>query len=279
MKTQRKKYITHVFIVFVFVFLTTACKSISTTTYRIETPLIPETNSIKILLISDLHNTIYKKDQTVLINEIRDIQPDLIIMSGDIFHSTGPKTGAILLLSGISRIAPIYYVTGNHEYRSQDIQSIRDILFSFGVIILSDNYIIIEINNNEIILAGIEDPDRKFFEESEFEHIDIIENAFRELDDLTSYKILIAHRPENIKIYKKYSFDLVLSGHAHGGQIRIRANKNGLYSPNQGLFPKYSGGIYTHENLAHIVSRGLSLNYPKFPRINNPPELVIIILE
>jgi predicted MPP superfamily phosphohydrolase len=105
-----------------------------------------------------------------------------------------------------------------------------------------------------------------------------MERAFRELDEIPLYKILIAHRPEMIENYKKYSFDLVLSGHTHGGQVRIPLIINGLYAPGQGVFPKYAGGIYTHGNLTHVISRGLSVN-PRLPRIFNPPELVIIIIE
>ena len=105
-----------------------------------------------------------------------------------------------------------------------------------------------------------------------------MERAFRELDEISLYKILIAHRPERIEDYKQYSFDLVLSGHAHGGQVRIPGIMNGLYAPHQGLFPKYAGGMYTHDNLTHIVSRGLSVN-SRLPRIFNPPELVIISIE
>lgn len=88
---------------------------------------------------------------------------------------------------------------------------------------------------------------------------------------------MLSHRPERIESYKKYNFDLVLSGHAHGGQVRIPFLLNGLYAPNQGLFPKYAGGLYTHNNLNHVVSRGLSYN-PKLPRIFNPPEIVIVEL-
>ena len=260
------------------VFTSAACKAISTKTYRIETPLLEEQNSITIALISDLHSTIFGKDQTTLIDKIKNHNPDLIVLSGDIFDDVISMTGTQLLLEGISGISPVYYVTGNHEYWSNDIQAIRDELISYGVIILSDNYEIIEINNNKVVIAGIEDPDKKLRETPDYDPNDSMESAFRELDEMSLYKILIAHRPEMIENYKKYSFDLILSGHTHGGQVRIPPVLNGLYAPGQGLFPKYAGGIYTHGNLTHIISRGLSIN-PRLPRIFNPPELVIIIIE
>jgi len=136
----------------------------------------------------------------------------------------------------------------------------------------------ININNNEIILAGIEDPDKKRYETPEYNQNESMEASFRELDGMELLKILIAHRPEKIEIYKGYSFNLILSGHTHGGQVRIPPVLNGLYAPNQGLFPKYAGGLYRHGETVHIISRGLSVN-PRLPRIFNPPELVVIVIK
>ena len=266
-----------VLLVIAIVCVLPSCRAISTKTYQVKTTLLKEQKSIRIVLISDLHSTIYGKDQSILINKVKDNNPDLIVLSGDIFDDVVPMTGTQLFLSGISGIAPVFYVTGNHEYWSHNIQSIRDELASYGVIILSDTYTIIEINDIKIVLAGIEDPDKKNYETADYNQKDSMEKAFRELDEIKLYKILIAHRPELIENYKLYSFDLVLSGHTHGGQVRLPL-VNGLYAPDQGLFPKYAGGIYTHGNLTHIISRGLSIN-PRLPRIFNPPELVIVIIE
>jgi len=258
--------------------LISSCSSISTKTYQVKTDLLEEQTVIRIALISDLHSTIYGKDQSILIDKVKDVKPDLILLSGDIFDDVVPMTGTELFLSGISGIAPIFYVTGNHEYWSRNMREIREKLASYGIIILSDTYTIIEINNNEIIIAGIEDPDKKIYETPDYNQNESMERAFRELDEIHLYKILIAHRPERIEEYKKYSFDLVLSGHAHGGQVRIPYIMNGLYAPHQGFFPKYAGGVYKHGKLTHIISRGLSVD-PKLPRIFNPPELVIVIIE
>jgi predicted MPP superfamily phosphohydrolase len=258
--------------------LISSCSSISTKTYQVKTDLLEEQSVIKIALISDLHSTIYGKDQSILINKVRDVKPELILLSGDIFDDVVPMTGTELFLAGIYGIAPIFYVTGNHEYWTHNMREIREKLASYGVIILSDAYTIIEINNNEIFIAGIEDPDKKLYETPEYNQNESMEKAFRELDEIHLYKILIAHRPDRNEEYKKYSFDLVLSGHAHGGQVRIPYIMNGLYAPHQGLFPKYAGGVYTHGKLTHIISRGLSVD-PKLPRIFNPPELVIVIIE
>jgi predicted MPP superfamily phosphohydrolase len=269
--------------------LLSSCTSISAKTYNLTTPLVKGQNSITIVLISDLHNTTFGKDQTVLIDMIKDAHPDLIILSGDIYDRTVPmngrrrqissEQGVHLLLSEISGIAPVYYVTGNHEYKSRNIKAIRNELESYGATALSDNYIETGVNDNIIIMAGVEDPFKKRYETPDYNQFEVMEKAFRKLDEVSLYKILVAHRPEMINTYKKYSFDLVLSGHAHGGQVIIPKIINGLYSPHQGFFPKYAGGLYRHGNLTHIVSRGLTYKHPRLPRIFNPPELVIIIIK
>jgi predicted MPP superfamily phosphohydrolase len=155
---------------------------------------------------------------------------------------------------------------------------IRDKLEFRGMTVLSDNYEKIEIRGNGIIIAGIEDPDKRKYELPEYDQIDSMKKAFARLNELPSFKILMAYRPENIEHYRRYSFDLVVSGHTHGGQVRIPYILNGLYAPNQGIFPKYAGGLYRHGSLTHVVSRGLSIN-KKLPRIFNPPELVVIYAE
>jgi len=278
MKIPGRNPIRSVLLASLFIGITTSCGTISTKTYQVKTAALEEEKVIKIALISDLHSTIYGKDQSILINKVKDIKPDLIMLTGDIFDDVVPMTGTKLFLSGISGIAPIFYVTGNHEYWSRNMEEIREVLTSHGVIILSDTYTIIEIKDTEIIIAGIDDPEKQKYEIQDYNQNESMEKAFRELDEIKVYKILIAHRPERIETYKKYSFDLVLSGHAHGGQVRIPYIINGLYAPHQGVFPKYAGGVYTHGKLTHIVSRGLSVN-PWLPRIFNPPELVIIIVE
>ena len=258
--------------------LSISCTSIATQTYNLQTPLFKEQSSIKLILISDLHNTKHGTNQEKLINLVKEAQPDLILITGDITDEISSIKGTRMLLSGISGIAPIYYVTGNHEYMTKKIDTIREELASFGVNILSDTYVKLEINKNEIIIAGIEDPYKKKYETQDYNQREIMEAEFRELDGVHIYKILLAHRPELIELYKQYSFDLVLSGHAHGGQVIIPNAINGLYAPHQGFFPKYAGGLYTHDDLTHIVSRGLSINF-FLPRIFNSPELVVIVIE
>ncbi|WDI37963.1 metallophosphoesterase [Entomospira culicis] len=187
-----------------------------------------------------------------------------------------PEAGAHLFFQGIKEIAPAYYVTGNHEYWSGEIDRLREMVTSYGVTILSDNYEIIRVHGQEILLAGVEDPAKRRYEMPLYDYVGSMERAFSPLREDDTLKILLAHRPEWIETYLGYPFDLVISGHAHGGQVRIPLlASNGLYAPNQGLFPSYTGGRYEHGAVVHIVSRGLAV-YKERPRIYNRPELVVI---
>ena len=229
--------------------------------------------TIRAVLITDLHSHVYGKNQNKLILKTKKQNPDIILLAGDIGDDEVPFDGAKSLIDGIKNIAPIFYVSGNHEYWSGDIKNIKQIIRSYGVIVLEHEYKEIIINDIPIIIAGVDDPYWiKYEKNSSGKSMD---KAFKELTLKNQFKILLAHRPERIELYKKYPFDLVVSGHTHGGQVRIPFLLNGLLAPNQGWFPKYAGGMYKHDGTTHIVSRGLSFN-PLLPRVFNPPEIVVI---
>jgi predicted MPP superfamily phosphohydrolase len=243
--------------------------------YTLESTKINAKNSIRIVLISDLHSHIYGKNQSELVSIIKAQKPDIIALTGDIADDVDPIDGTKQFLAGIKGMAPTYYVTGNHEFWSNDINNIRELIKGYGVTILKNNYKRIKIKDSNLLIAGIDDPQAVRYEKTSSDWGQDMYKAFNGLDSDQEYKILLAHRPEYIETYKKYSFDLVLSGHAHGGQVRIPLILNGLFAPNQGWFPKYAGGVYKHDALTHIVSRGLSYN-PRLPRVFNPPEVVVI---
>lgn len=241
--------------------------------YMIHTDKFSDGQSVRAVLIADLHSHIYGNNQKDLISKIIDQKPNVIFLAGDIADDVEPIEGTKLLLDGIKDIAPVFYVSGNHEYWSGDIENIKETIRSYGVTILEDEYKKIVVNDIPIIIAGVDDPEWTRYEEKDNQKS--MDKNFMELKDKPQFKILVAHRPEQIEIYKKYSFDLVVSGHAHGGQVRIPFVLNGLLAPNQGWFPKYAGGEYRHGELIHIVSRGVSFN-PRLPRVFNPPEIVVI---
>ena len=238
-------------------------------------------SSVKILAITDLHSTIYGNKQKKLIDKIQDYNPDVIVLVGDIAVDDVPHKGTELLLAGIAGEYPCYYVTGNHEYMSGEVTYIKDMIQSYGVTILEGNSSILEVNGQQIRFAGVDDPDG--FSGSEYFTGGITNEWMEQFNKCAIdtgdgiYSVLLSHRPELTELYKKSGFDLVISGHAHGGQVRIPGILNGLLAPNQGFFPKYAGGLYKLDDTTMIVSRGLCRNL--IPRVFNPPEIVVINLE
>lgn len=243
--------------------------------YTISTDKLADGKSMRIVLISDLHNHIYGENQTELVSLIKKQNPDLIALVGDIADDEVPIVGTEQFLEGIKDLAPIYYVSGNHEFWADDIEDIKAVIKRYGVTVLENDYETILIKDCPIIIAGVDDPEIVVSEKPWFDWEQGMLTAFAGLQDRPEFKILLAHRPERISLYKKMDFDLILSGHTHGGQVRIPLLLNGLYAPNQGWFPKYAGGLYEHDSLTHVISRGVSFN-PRLPRIFNPPELVVI---
>ena len=234
-------------------------------------------------MVTDLHSHIFDDGQKSLVNIIREQQPDIIALVGDIVDDNVPDTGAREFLEGIRDIAPIYYVSGNHEYWSGHYDDIRAMIESYGVTVLSNESEEININGVQLYLSGVDDPEVfKYTEDAEMLDVGSEDNLFRQkfsdLDD-NVYNILLAHRPELIDTYLQYDFDLILSGHTHGGQARIPLLLNGLFAPDQGWFPKYGGGRYDfEEDKTMIISRGLGFD-ERFPRVFNPPEIVTLDLQ
>ena len=243
--------------------------------YAIKTDKLKTNQSVRIVLISDLHSHIYGKDQSKIASKIKKQKPDIIALAGDIADDWEPIEGTRLFLEAIKDIAPVYYVTGNHEFRAKDIENIKNTFRDCDIEILENSYKTIVVNGVEITIGGVADPDIMVYETPKLDWHKEVLSSFLELENKSNYKILLSHRPEEVEFYKKLPFDMVLSGHAHGGQVRIPFLLNGLLSPNQGWFPKYAGGIYIHKEYTHVVSRGVSFHL-KRPRIFNPPEIVVI---
>lgn len=247
--------------------------------YAIETDKVAA--PIRLAVITDLHSTMYGAGQAALIHAIRAQHPDIILLVGDIADDQVPHDGAKQLLSAISPEYPCYYVTGNHEYWSDEADAIKKMIGSYGVTVLAGDTRVIVINHQKIRLGGVDD--REGFTRASYRKgklpqgwLDQFENCRAETGD-EIYSILLSHRPELVEQYRDSGFDLVLSGHAHGGQVRIPGLLNGLIAPNQGWFPRYAGGSYQLDTTTMIVSRGLSRS--RLPRVFNPPELVIVELK
>jgi predicted MPP superfamily phosphohydrolase len=238
-------------------------------------------SSIRIVVLTDLHDSTYGKEQKTLIEEIQKQSPDLILLVGDIADDERAHNATEQLLSIIGAEYSCYYVTGNHEYWSGEIDTIKDMIRSYGVTILEGDTEIVHVGSQRIRLCGVDDPDG-FRSTYPTDHgtAESWQEQFNACKTETGdgiYSILMSHRPELEKKYQNSGFDLAVAGHAHGGQFRIPGILNGFYAPNQGFFPKYAGGRYELGDTIMIVSRGLSKS--RLPRIFNPPELVVVNLE
>ena len=235
-------------------------------------------NGFKILHISDLHN---KDFHGRLINKIKLINPDIIVITGDLIdrRKINMKV-ATEFIKEIVKIAPTYYVSGNHEQLSEHYGKLKEELYNLSVINMDNSYITINKEGSEIGLVGIADPAIKANEKTYlFENNSgYIKSCLEYLcqNSKTDFNILLSHRPEQFNAYKEFNLNLVFSGHSHGGQIRIPF-LGGILSPNQGFFPKYSEGMYKDGTTSMVVSRGLGNS--SFPfRIFNRPELVVVVL-
>ena len=249
-------------------------RGIVTTRYVIRSSKLPQ-EKFRIALIADLHSCVFGEKQTDLLRLLASEKPDIIVLAGDIADEwSNPIAGMQWLVEGAVQLAPCYYVTGNHEFWSMNVPALKTILREAGVTVLEGDILPVSWGDGGINLCGLDDPDGVQRDRRSHYLLAVDEFSALSHDDFT---ILIAHRPEYIEEYARYPFDLVLSGHTHGGQVRIPLFLNGLFAPDQGWMPRYAGGRYQVANTTLIVSRGISY-YPQLPRIFNPPELVIIDL-
>ncbi len=253
-------------------------RGIVITSYETDTTKVGAKESIHLVLLTDLHSYIYEPDQKPLIEKVKNLQPDVIFLSGDMADDRNPYKGLDMLLTGIAELAPCFYVSGSHDYWSGEIDKIKSSVTARGVTVLEGNTAEISIRGQKLFISGIDDPSMavKTAGEGEYEAYRRALQPFTTIDK-SQYNILVAHRPDFYNEYSQLGFDLVVSGHTHGGQVRIPFILNGLYAPNQGYYPKYAGGLYDIGAMKLLVSRGLSF-YPELPRIFNPPEIVLLEL-
>lgn len=247
---------------------------LKTQRYSLETDKVK--GSLRFILITDLHSTLYGENQNTLITEIDKEKPDAIFLVGDIYDDKRDNQNTRTFLNYIAKNYACYYVSGNHEYWSYNIASIKSEIKDLGIAVLEGQCKEINIKNQSIQLFGVDDPD---CQNSQYGENKDWYNELYNCNNMVNkdkYSILLSHRPERAEDYSKTNFDLVLCGHAHGGQVRIPFIINGLYAPHQGFLPKYAGGEYDFENNKMIVSRGLMIT--SVPRVFNRPEVVVVDL-
>lgn len=240
--------------------------------------------------ISDLHNKKFLFNQSQLINKTKKSNPDIIVITGDFIDSRRTNLeNSMKFVREAVKIAPVYFVSGNHESRKDLYSTVIKELSNAGVTILDNSTITINRDTSSINLSGISDPlIRNTLIDKEIDKSrHVVGNktnmAFlkkleaQEKECTENFRILLSHRPEFFSDYVTNKFNLSLTGHAHGGQIRLPF-LGGLFSPTEGFFPKYTSGIHYKDNSAMIISRGLGNSLFPF-RIFNRPEIVSITLK
>ena len=274
---------TIIFIILIIIFILIAIylyfqnNAIQITNIDIKDSNIPDGfQNFKILHISDLHNKQFGENQKNIINKIKEISPDIIVITGDTIDSYSTNVDiSTQFINGISSISPVYYVPGNHESRLPDEYAIlKKQMGLAGVNILENKYVTISKGEDKINIVGIVDP--AFYKTNAFENNDkeIVENVLNDVaSPLNRYTILLSHRPELIESYSKFKINLVFAGHAHGGQIRLPFI-GGVIAPNQGFLPKFTSGLYEFDKTKMVVSRGLGNSAFPF-RVNNRPEIIV----
>ena len=237
----------------------------------------PAFSGFRIAQVSDLHNAELGKDNSTLLRMLSESGPDIIVITGDLVDSAHTDIDTALSFAKEAvQIAPVYYVTGNHEARLTEYGRLRTGLETAGVTVLEDKTVWLERDGGKIMLIGLSDPDFTVKGDMFGEAPSM---AGTKLESLAgsegSYTILLSHRPELFETYADCGIGLVLSGHAHGGQFLPLIG--GLIAPNQGLFPKFDAGLYTDGSTNMVVSRGIGNSIIPF-RFNNRPEIVLVEL-
>ena len=247
--------------------------------YVIQSNKIPKSFSgFRIVQVSDLHNAEFGEGNEQLLSLIQDQSPDIIVITGDLVDSRNTDIEiALEFVRGAVKIAPVYYVTGNHEARITEYAELKNGLEQAGVTILENEKLKLERAGETITLMGVDDPSFRtdyLFGDAQTVTASVLDDL---MDGNDGYTILLSHRPELFTTYVACGVDLVFTGHAHGGQFRIPF-VGGLVAPNQGFFPEYDAGLYTAETTNMLVSRGVG-NSMVPVRINNRPELIVVQLE
>ena len=238
--------------------------------YVISNQQIPNAfDEFRIAHISDLHNAEFGSENSKLIESVLISNPDIIVLTGDTidnFHTDIDL--ALNFLEQAIKIAPCYYITGNYEAWIGRVvfSEFEDKMLELGVMVLHNESLLLEKEGERIVLVGIDDPDYSVG----------FSKSLSEMATDEYFTVLLSHRPECFEEYVENGYDLVLSGHAHGGQFRLPFI-GGVLAPNQGWFPKYDSGLYIKDNTTMIVSRGIGNSVVPI-RINNRPELIIIEL-
>jgi len=260
------------FVVTLLLFLYANNQLLVITDYTIESDKLPKAfDNYRIVQISDLHDATFGDNQERLVEKVRATNPDAIFLTGDLIDSRRyDLQNSLDAVEQFVTFTDVYYVLGNHEVAVNRIDEIYEALERLGVQILPNQSLEIERDGERLTIIGIEDP--LMGKEPQ----DMLDEATATVDD-NSFKILLSHRPEIFETYVENAVDVVFTGHAHGGQVRLPFS-DGLFAPGQGWLPTKTSGVHEADETKMIISRGLG-NSVLQQRLFNLPEIVVVDLK
>ena len=272
--------------VFIKVEIYISYNSLETEEYTISSDRI--NSEVKLALISDLHDHTFGEKNEELVQMLKEQEPDLILMAGDIINDISKDSHvAVELIEQVKDIAPVYYSLGNQEedYIGRGTSDLLNELKDAGAIVLDESYQDIQVNGNAIRLGGMYDYAFALDGNNTTRKKNMRPSLYQfltDFQDTDSYRLMMAHRPDSFifgDAAKTWEIDLVVSGHNHGGQV-ILPFLGGIYGGDQGWFPKYVDGVHHFKKVKNmVITRGLGSGEEKLPRFNNKPEVVMIYLE
>lgn len=274
-KSRKKKtivYILLVLLVFALLLIDSNYR-IVTEEYTVQFADLPTGfDGYRILQLSDIHAAEYLQGNDYLAEKVRAADPDIIALTGDLVDQNEQLEIIRPLLLQLTEIAPVYYVTGNHEWDGVDMSALFDLLEECGITTLRNNYVYLTAGSDKIVLAGAEDPNGPADMETPEE---LVERIDAETD--SAFVVMLNHRNDRLALYADLGVPFVLSGHAHGGIVRLPFT-DGLVGPKRELLPTYTSGIYTKNDTVMLVSRGIG-NHTGFPRFLNNPHIAVAVLQ
>ena len=278
-RRKRKKARRRVFAIIVLALLVLYAFNYSNSTiiaeeYTVSVKGLPEAfEGYRIAVVSDTHGSSFGEGNEDILSLLREHKPDMIALVGDVCDATYPPETMHRLMEQLAELAPVYYVTGNHEWAAGHVGTMMDYCSELGIRALRNEYVPLQEGEDSLVLAGIDDPNGYADQKTPLE---LMQEIIAEQGDVPT--LLLSHRPGEAESFWGMGYDLVLAGHLHGGVVQI-PRVGGLISPSRELFPKFSKGLYTNDHgSALVVSAGLA-GHVMPPRLFNPLHLPIVILE
>lgn len=243
-----------------------------TTDYTVTSARLPAGfDGYRIVQLSDLHAAEFGEDNARLVQKVAAAQPDIIVLTGDFIESEAQIPVTRTLARQLVALAPVYFVSGNHDWASHAIDELFDALTDAGVVCLRNEAVTLERNGDTIILAGVDDPNGH----ADMPTPDAVAAAIQ-TEHPGAFTVLLGHRNYWVEEYPALPVDVIFCGHAHGGVVRL-PGIGGLIGTDRTLFPDYTEGMFASGRYQMIVSRGLG-QIPQLPRLGNNPEIVCLTL-